>query len=278
MNMSVDPMRFQLRPSIRPNAVVDWRAWNMYTQTILITWNGLPNHPPTQSRTWTICLLRQSWVLIEGLLFIPEISRLTRCVSIVGQIGVVSAVPWYKSFNHTTILIDMATKKKPVAPPLPTEYPPTTIHFPPPAPGTSTKIGPQRTTKVTQKLKLLPEDKPTATVTGDRDPVAQRDIERLFASKERIARFLPRVTAYCTASSYRMEGLMKFLQSRATMRSAAPQLFDEWYCFWALGRLMLVYIHRIRILASMLHRRHLIWSTWSPSRQFEIRRKAPAQL
>jgi uncharacterized Rmd1/YagE family protein len=128
----------------------------------------------------------------------------------------------------------MATKKKPLVPPLPTEYPPTTIHFPPPAPGTATKIGPQRTTKVTQKLKLLPEDKPPSTQRtpftaggGDHDPLAQRDIERLFASKERIAKFLPRVTAYCTASSYRMEGLMKFLQSRASTRSSAPQLFDE---------------------------------------------------
>jgi len=125
----------------------------------------------------------------------------------------------------------MSTKKKPAPPPLPTEYPPTTIHFPPPAPGTATKIGPQRTTKVTQKLKLLPEDR-TATAGAetreDRDPVAQRDIERLFASKERIAKFLPRVTAYCTASSYRMEGLMKFLQSRAGTRMSAPQLFDEW--------------------------------------------------
>lgn len=122
----------------------------------------------------------------------------------------------------------MATKKKPVAPPLPTEYPPTTIHFTPPAPGTATKIGPQRTTKVTQKLKLLPEDKSTP-LPGERDPVAQRDIERLFASRERIAKYLPRVTAYCTASSYRMEGLMKFLQSRASTRMSAPQLFDEWY-------------------------------------------------
>jgi len=133
----------------------------------------------------------------------------------------------------------MATKKKSLAPPpLPTEYPPTTIHFPPPAPGTATKIGPQRTTKVTQKLKLLPEDKASTTTNtstgraqsgtpGDRDALAQRDIERLFASKERIAKFLPRATAYCTASSYRMEGLMKFLQSRASTRLAAPRLFDE---------------------------------------------------
>jgi len=145
----------------------------------------------------------------------------------------------------------MATKKKPTAPPLPTEYPPTTIHFPPPAPGTATKIGPQRTTKVTQKLKLLPEDKSTQQVPGERDPVAQRDIERLFASKDRIAKFLPRVTAYCTASSYRMEGLMKFLQSRASTRSAAPQSFDEWYWNFGHKKLMVVYIHRILILEWM---------------------------
>src|SRR5271170_2072465 len=125
----------------------------------------------------------------------------------------------------------MATKRKPIAPPLPPKYPPTTNHFPPPPPGTATKIGPQRTTKVTQKLKLLPEDKATTPqpTVSERDPVAQRDIERLFASKERIAKFLPRVTAYCTASSYRMEGLMKFLQSRASTRKSAPQLFDEWF-------------------------------------------------
>src|SRR5271163_2066232 len=152
----------------------------------------------------------------------------------------------------------MASKKKPLAPPLPTEYPPTTIHFAPPAPGTATKIGPQRTTKVTQKLKLLPEDKTPSTqrppVTaggGDHDPLAQRDIERLFASKERIAKLLPRVTAYCTASSYRMEGLMKFLQSRASTRSAAPQSFDEWYWNFGHKKLMVVYIHRILILEWM---------------------------
>jgi hypothetical protein len=138
-------------------------------------------------------------------------------------------------FSAGRAVVKMATKRKAVAPPLPKELPPTTIHFPPPAPGTSTKIGPQRTTKVTQKLKLLPEDKSsasTSTLTGaiqERDPVAQRDIERWFASKERIAKFLPRVTAYCTASSYRMEGLMKFLKARASTRMAEPQSFDEWY-------------------------------------------------
>jgi uncharacterized Rmd1/YagE family protein len=152
----------------------------------------------------------------------------------------------------------MASKKKPLAPPLPTEYPPTTIHFTPPAPGTATKIGPQRTTKVTQKLKLLPEDKSTPLPTaGERDPVAQRDIERLFASKERIAKFLSRVTAYCTASSYRMEGLMKFLQSRGSTRMSSPQLFDEWFDLGFRVRLILVFIRRIRI-RGLMHPLHLL--------------------
>lgn len=154
--------------------------------------------------------------------------------------------PYYICVNRLLLAhppSTMATKRKTTAPPLPKELPPTTIHFAPPAPGTSTKIGPQRTTKVTQKLKLLPEDKSSGTTpsfTTDRDPVAQRDIERLFASKERIAQFLPRVTAYCTASSYRMEGLMKFLQSRANTRMSAPQSFDEWYFLHLFGFLCVV--------------------------------------
>jgi uncharacterized Rmd1/YagE family protein len=103
----------------------------------------------------------------------------------------------------------------------------------PPAP----KLGAQRTTKTAQKLKLLPNPE-----TGDngpdeesgrdvysqytriKDPTARRDAARLGkADRER----LPRVTAYCTANSYRLEGLMKFLKSRAKTRGANPKLFDE---------------------------------------------------
>src|ERR1700737_964824 len=98
-----------------------------------------------------------------------------------------------------------------------------------------------------------PPKRSPSHLPGERDPVAQRDIERLFASKDRIAKFLPRVTAYCTASSYRMEGLMKFLQSRASTRTAAPQLFDEWYALFLVVNV--VYTPRIRTLESMRHRR-----------------------
>lgn len=99
------------------------------------------------------------------------------------------------------------------------------------------KIGPQRTTKNTQKLKLLPnpdpgEDGPDeesgrdvySQFTRIKDPTARRDAARLGkADRDN----LPRVTAYCTASSYRLEGLMKFLKSRARTRGASPKQFDE---------------------------------------------------
>ena len=98
-----------------------------------------------------------------------------------------------------------------------------------------TKIGPQRTTKNAQKLKLLPN--PEAGEDGEesgrdvysqftriKDPTARRDAARLGkADRER----LPRVTAYCTANAYRLDALMKFLKSRARTRGASPKQFDE---------------------------------------------------
>ena len=101
----------------------------------------------------------------------------------------------------------------------------------------ASKIGPQRTTKNAQKLKLLPnpdpgEDGPDeesgrdvySQFTRIKDPTARRDAARLGkADRDR----LPRVTAYCTASSYRLEGVMKFLKSRARTRGANPKQFDE---------------------------------------------------
>ncbi|CRG88965.1 Sporulation protein RMD1 [Talaromyces islandicus] len=101
------------------------------------------------------------------------------------------------------------------------------------------KIGPQRTSKNTQKLKLLPDP-----VTGDdeeiiddgfprdvytqisriKEPTARRDAARLGkADRDR----LPRVTAYCTANSYRLEGVIRFLKSRDKTRGTNPKLFDE---------------------------------------------------
>lgn len=99
------------------------------------------------------------------------------------------------------------------------------------------KIGPQRTTKNAQKLKLLPnpdpgEDGPDeesgrdvySQFTRIKDPTARRDAARLGkADRDK----LPRVTAYCTASSYRLDGLMKYLKGKMRTRGTAPKLFDE---------------------------------------------------
>ena len=101
----------------------------------------------------------------------------------------------------------------------------------------ASKIGPQRTTRTAQKLKLLPapehdEDGPDeesgrevySQFTRIKDPTARRDAARL--GKDDRTR-LPRVTAYCTANSYRLDDLTRFLKGRAKTRNAAPKLFDE---------------------------------------------------
>ncbi|PGH15740.1 hypothetical protein AJ80_05448 [Polytolypa hystricis UAMH7299] len=104
------------------------------------------------------------------------------------------------------------------------------------------KIGPQRTTKNTQKLKLLPnppligekeegevddEGVPLdvySQITRIKEPTARRDAARLGkADRDR----LPRVSAYCTANSYRLESVMKFFKGRARSRGANPKLIDE---------------------------------------------------
>lgn len=98
------------------------------------------------------------------------------------------------------------------------------------------KIGPQRTTRTAQKLKLLPD--PTAEEAEDeesgrdvyvqytriKDPTARRDAARLGkADRER----LPRVTAYCTAASYKLDELMRYLKGKQKTRGAMPKRFDE---------------------------------------------------
>lgn len=100
------------------------------------------------------------------------------------------------------------------------------------------KIGPQRSTKNAQKLKLLPnpeidEDGPDeesgrdvyAQYTRIKDPTARRDAARLGkADRTR----LPRVTAYCTANKYDMDGLMRFLKgARGKSKGTNPKLIDE---------------------------------------------------
>lgn len=98
------------------------------------------------------------------------------------------------------------------------------------------KIGPQRTTRTAQKLKLLPnpelgDEGPDeesgrevySQFTRIKDPTARRDAARL--GKEDRDK-LPRVTAYCTASSYRMDDLLRFLKGRK-LKKTAPKQFDE---------------------------------------------------
>ena len=107
----------------------------------------------------------------------------------------------------------------------------------PPILPSGSKIGPQRTTKNAQKLKLLPnpdpgEDGPDeesgrdvySQFTRIKDPTARRDAARLGkADRDK----LPRVTAYCTAGSYQIEKMMKYLKSRERTRGANPKQFDE---------------------------------------------------
>lgn len=107
----------------------------------------------------------------------------------------------------------------------------------PPAVGPIPKIGPQRSSKTAQKLKLLPnpeldDDNPDeesgrdvySQYTRIKDPTARRDAARLGkADRDR----LPRVTAYCTATKYHMDGLMRFLKGRGKNRGSNPKLIDE---------------------------------------------------
>lgn len=104
-------------------------------------------------------------------------------------------------------------------------------------PALGPKIGPQRSTKKTEKLKLLPnpdfgeegQDEESgrdvyAQYTRIKDPNARRDAARLGkADRDR----LPRVTAYCTANRYEMDGLLRFLKGRSKTKGANPKLIDE---------------------------------------------------
>ncbi|KAF3906276.1 hypothetical protein ABW20_dc0102857 [Dactylellina cionopaga] len=101
--------------------------------------------------------------------------------------------------------------------------------------GLGGKIGPQRTTKNIQKLKLLPapddgegEEESGrdvySQVTRIKDSTARRDAERLGKAERA---HLPRTTAYCTAGKYNIEGLMKFLKSKTATRGSNPKQFDE---------------------------------------------------
>ncbi|KAJ2721473.1 sporulation protein rmd1 [Coemansia sp. Benny D115] len=98
-----------------------------------------------------------------------------------------------------------------------------------------------RTTKTSQKLKILPEDEeggPSTDVdeylglTGVYDQIEHmRGAQDLRNEINRLKGLppgsLPRVTAYATASSYTMTQLFKWIQSRKVENEAAPKLLDE---------------------------------------------------
>ncbi|KAF1808257.1 DUF155-domain-containing protein [Eremomyces bilateralis CBS 781.70] len=99
------------------------------------------------------------------------------------------------------------------------------------------KIGPQRTTKTVQKLKILPDpqygdegpDEDSgrdvyAQYTRLKDPRSRRDAARLTkADKER----LPRATAYCVAGKYKSDDVLRWLKSKGRTRGTMPKVFDE---------------------------------------------------
>lgn len=101
------------------------------------------------------------------------------------------------------------------------------------------RLGPQRTTFTTQKLKILPDDPTLETVETSesvsggqevysqaskiKEAPARKDAERLGKAHRAM---LPRVTAYCTAASYRMRELAQYFTNQKD-RKTAPKFFDE---------------------------------------------------
>jgi Uncharacterized conserved protein len=106
----------------------------------------------------------------------------------------------------------------------------------------SPKIGFQRTSRTSQKLKLLPEDPPNIQEEEDdddddagsnrvysqvkriTDTSARKDAETLGKGHRDL---LPRVTAYCTCGSYKMKDLLRWLKDRKRIHNTSPKLFDE---------------------------------------------------
>lgn len=102
----------------------------------------------------------------------------------------------------------------------------------------NSKVGAQRTSRKAQKLKLLP-DEPFERITEESDPPerdvysqvnritdkpARRDAEKLGKNQRHL---LPRVTAYCTASLYKMKELIRWLKDCKRQNHTHPKLFDE---------------------------------------------------
>lgn len=110
------------------------------------------------------------------------------------------------------------------------------------------KIGLQRISRTTQKLKLLPEDPPTLNTIDDEYSGSESDLtaqsnsgvySQVTRIKDKPARkdaeilgklhrdLLPRVTAYCTCGSYKMKDLIRWLKDRKRIHNTLPKLFDE---------------------------------------------------
>ncbi|KAL7319340.1 sporulation protein rmd1 [Mucor circinelloides] len=96
---------------------------------------------------------------------------------------------------------------------------------------------PMRTTKISQKLKLFPEDNDQWNEDTDQNEadvytqiakiphgMARQEAEMLNKMDRSE---LSRMTAYCTASAYRMDALVKYLQSKKKSNGTAPKRFDE---------------------------------------------------
>lgn len=92
---------------------------------------------------------------------------------------------------------------------------------------------PKRTTKTSQKLTLFPEGLNENLVPDLKlldDPLlphvsAKTQKERWLSKLER--KWLPRVTAYCTANSYNMDNLLEHLRKKNHIHRCAPRRFDE---------------------------------------------------
>ncbi|KAI9004304.1 hypothetical protein CLU79DRAFT_782867 [Phycomyces nitens] len=95
---------------------------------------------------------------------------------------------------------------------------------------------PNRTTKISQKLKLFPDDDDQVLMPDDIDADVYTQLAQIphgsaRIEAERLSKInrdeLSRVTAYCTASAYRMDDLTKYLQGKKRLNGAAPKRFDE---------------------------------------------------
>ncbi|CAI5758447.1 unnamed protein product [Candida verbasci] len=114
------------------------------------------------------------------------------------------------------------------------------------------KIGLQRTSRTSQKLKLLPEDPDLDSINNKNDDDHEDDDDddedenvtsRVYSQVKKItdtsARkdaetlgkshrdLLPRVSAYCTCGSYKMKDLLRWFKDRKRIHNTSPKLFDE---------------------------------------------------